>query len=374
MLLILVRCLAPVLTHFDLESSVDIESFPDTFDSLRAVLCFHNQLLDTNCDRVSEPFWAEMWQPLMQFCQCAKRVLAQDPGDITAERAQQLARSQRMWVRVQAVLRDSEGWQAATDIFDRSEFDGKQSELVHLHKVLHWLAEHDIYGCAELAQEINLQGSHLTLRELQSHLRLVRQELQPLGSRLTLLEHFVDNESLFFNAAVGVQARDQPGNDMADAELWISEADRQIKALLANEIRLQDAKVFIDMTRQVSILDELAKITSYPGYATTTTELPATIQQALELVQYAVSAHVVADVAISFGLVPADDADIRYIERQAQHRPNRALKEAPQEYEMLARLFKCAEGSLQDIHFGLIAKFRECPCPSCHVRVAQSRM
>ena len=346
---------------------MDIRSFPDTFDSLRAVLCFHKQLVDADYDQESQAFWAEMWQPLSQFSSCAKRLLAQDPGDVTTETAQQLAGSHKTWEQIQAVLRDSEGWVAQSNIFDRSEFDAMHLELVRLHKVLHWLAEHDIYGCAELAQGINLEGPNLTLRELQNHRSALLRELQPISGYLGLLQHVVDSESLFFNAAFAMQARNHPGHTMAEAEAWIAEADCLIRALLANEIRLQDAKVFIDMTPQVSILDELSKITSYPGYATTAAELPATIQQALELVQYAVSAHIVADAATFFGLVPEDDAGIRNIKKRAKEQPNRALKEAPQEYEMLARLFQCNDGSLQDIHFGLIAKFRECPRPSCPV-------
>ena len=116
---------------------------------------------------------------------------------------------------------------------------------------------------------------------------------------------------------------------------------------------------------QVNIPDELAKITSYEGYAHTSEELPATIQRALKLLQYSVAAHVVAAVAKGFGLVPDEDPDIcYYIELESQRRPNRLLREAPTEYEKLEQLFRCSEGSLRDIHFSLIAKIRDCCSPS----------
>ena len=125
---------------------------------------------------------------------------------------------------------------------------------------------------------------------------------------------------------------------------------------------------------QVNIPDELAKITSFEGYAHTSEELPATIQRALKLLQYSVAAHVVAAVAKGFGLVPDDDPDIRYIELESQRRPNRLLREAPKEYEKLEQLFRCPEGSLRDIHFSLIAKFRDCRSPSVLAHFSTSRL
>ncbi|CAE6933298.1 unnamed protein product [Symbiodinium sp. KB8] len=357
---VLLRSMAPVLAHFDLANSVELSALPEISASLKTALCFHRNLVNAGYEEDSQPFWSELLKPLVSFFEGAKQVLSHDIESLTVETADQLFQSRVRWMQIQDVMRECQGWVAPEDVFDRRQYEQEHAEVAQLSKILQWLADRDIEGCAGLLQEIDLGASSLTLKRLRTHRSRVQRELRPLQSNLKLLQHFVDRESQFFNAAVLLQATEHPGQTMADAALWVDQTDRLIQALLRTDIKLQDAKVFIDMTQQVNIPDELAKITSFEGYAHTSEELPATIQRALKLLQYSVAAHVVAAVAKGFGLVPDDDPDIRYIELESQRRPNRLLREAPKEYEKLEQLFRCPEGSLRDIHFSLIAKFRDC--------------
>ena len=146
-------------------------------------------------------------------------------------------------MQVQDVMRECQGWVALHDVFDRRQYDQEHAEVAQLSKILQWLADRDIEGCAGLLQEIDLAASSLTLKRLRTHRTRVQRELRPLQSNLKLLQHFVDRESQFFNAAVLLQATEHPGQTMADAAFWVRETDRLIQALLRTDIKLQDAKV-----------------------------------------------------------------------------------------------------------------------------------
>ncbi|CAJ1368315.1 unnamed protein product [Effrenium voratum] len=201
----------------------------------------------------------------------------------------------------------------------------------------------------------------LTCQALREYRDRVRLELQVLGSeKLQLVQHFIGHDSQFFSKALMAQAGKTRGRSMADAGNWLAETDHLLKELLRNNIRMQDAMIFIDASRQVSLEDEIGKITSFPAYADlASAELTGSIRKALALLQYAVAARQVAEAVRRLRLVPAEDPGLRRMEED-QTQSVRPLKEANQEYAHLVQLFRCEQGSLEDIHFALAAKFAEC--------------